>query len=159
MSKQNVSVAERAARYLQKMGPAISGAGGHTHTLLVARVLVKGFSMGQAEALGLMEEWNAGNAERWSQGELIHKLNSAIHGPGEDGYLLRDGERAVGGDRPARPVVVAPPVPTGPPPPPPIPLKFIGVLDLPAARGRVASFSDSRGNTFYGKEGDIIEGR
>lgn len=104
-------MAERAARYLQKMGPAISGAGGHTHTLLVARVLVKGFSLGQAEALGLLEEWNAGNAERWSQGELIHKLNSAVHGPGEDGYLLRDGERAAGGDRPARPVVAPKPRP------------------------------------------------
>jgi hypothetical protein len=57
----------------------------------------------------------------------------------------------------APPVVFAPPVDTGPPPPPPIPLKYIGVMEL---RGeRVAAFTDGRGNTFNGKEGDILEGR
>jgi len=60
---------------------------------------------------------------------------------------------------PQRPAVTAPPVPAGPPPPPPIPLKFIGVLDAPSRIGRVAILSDSRGNVFYGKEGDIIDGR
>jgi hypothetical protein len=60
---------------------------------------------------------------------------------------------------PPRPAVVVPPAPTGPPPPPPIALKFIGVLDAPARIGRVAILSDSRGNVFYGKEGDIIDGR
>jgi hypothetical protein len=50
-----------------------------------------------------------------------------------------------------------PSVPAGPPPPPPIAVKFFGIVVL---RGeRVATFNDSRGNTFYGKEGDIIEGR
>jgi hypothetical protein len=59
-----------------------------------------------------------------------------------------------------RPPEFAPPpplVPAGPPPPPPIPVKFFGLVVL---RGeRVATFTDTRGNTFYGKEGDIIEGR
>ena len=54
---------------------------------------------------------------------------------------------------------VAPPVPTGPPPPPPIALKFMGLVDAPTQAGRVAWFSDGRGGVFYGKEGDIIEGR
>ena len=57
------------------------------------------------------------------------------------------------------PVVTAPPVPQGPPPPPPIPLRFIGLVDAPSQAGRVAILSDGRGNVFYGKEGDIIEGR
>ena len=57
------------------------------------------------------------------------------------------------------PTAFTPPVPTGPPPPPPIPLKFIGVLDAPPRVGRMAILSDGRGNVFYGKEGDIIEGR
>ena len=58
-----------------------------------------------------------------------------------------------------RPVVIAPPpVPSGPPPPPPIALKFIGILEASRA-GKVAILSDSRGNVFYGKEGDITEGR
>ena len=55
------------------------------------------------------------------------------------------------------PVVFVPPVETGPPPPPPIPLKFFGVITLGGQR--VAAFTDGRGNTFNGKEGDILEGR
>ncbi|HEX7086230.1 MAG TPA: hypothetical protein VF198_07690 [Vicinamibacterales bacterium] len=50
-----------------------------------------------------------------------------------------------------------PPVPAGPPPPPPIPLKFIGIVE----RGpglRLAVLSDGR-NVFYGREGEILEGR
>ena len=97
MIKEKVSIQDRARRYLQKMGPAISGAGGHTHTLLCAKALVKGFELGAAEALRLLHEWNAGNAERWTEGELLHKINSAKNGPGDSGYLLRDGERASGG--------------------------------------------------------------
>ena len=56
------------------------------------------------------------------------------------------------------PVVFAPPAPEGPPPPPAIPLKFIGGMTLPGGQ-RIASFSDARGNTFNGKEGDVLEGR
>jgi len=91
------SIPDRARRYLQKMGPAISGAGGHTHTLLCAKALVKGFDLGAGDALSMLHEWNAGNAERWTEGELLHKINSAKNGPGESGYLLRDGERSSGG--------------------------------------------------------------
>jgi hypothetical protein len=61
--------------------------------------------------------------------------------------------------RPQRVAPAAPARPEGPPPPPPIPLKFIGVLEAPTRIGTVAILSDSRGNVFYGKEGDIIEGR
>ena len=50
-----------------------------------------------------------------------------------------------------------PPVQTGPPPPPPIPLKFFGVMTVNGQR--VAAFSDARGNTLTGKEGDVLEGR
>jgi hypothetical protein len=57
------------------------------------------------------------------------------------------------------PVTVAPPLPQGPPPPPPIPLRYIGLMDSPTRSLRVAILSDGRGNVFYGKEGDIIEGR
>lgn len=55
---------------------------------------------------------------------------------------------------PARPDPNAPPPP--PPPPPPIPLKFIGVVQ--AKEGTLAVFSDGR-DVFYGREGDVIEGR
>ena len=55
------------------------------------------------------------------------------------------------------PPVFAPPVPVGPPPVPPIPLRLIGFLDF--GDQRVAAFSDAHGNTFNGKEGDVLEGR
>ena len=66
---------------------------------------------------------------------------------------------------PPRPKVIeAPPppvVPTGPPPPPPgppqIPLKFIGVMQLPNGLKR-AALSDGRA-TLSGGEGDVIDGR
>lgn len=67
---------------------------------------------------------------------------------------------------PPRPVTTAPaqtyvppPVATGPPPPPPIPLKYVGLYGTPTQRDRVAVLADARGNPFFGKEGDIIEGR
>ena len=46
-----------------------------------------------------------------------------------------------------------------PPALPPIPLRYIGLLEAPAQAGRVAVLSDGRGNVFYGREGDTIEGR
>jgi hypothetical protein len=52
--------------------------------------------------------------------------------------------------------VFAPQAPTGPPPPPPIPLRFIGLID---GSSRIAVLSDGRGDVFYGKDGDIIDGR
>src|SRR5262245_32508655 len=58
---------------------------------------------------------------------------------------------------PAR--ITSPAPPAGPAGPPPIPLKFIGLVEAPSQAGRVAMLSDGRGNVFYGKEGDTIEGR
>ena len=52
-----------------------------------------------------------------------------------------------------------PPAPEGPPPLPPIPLKFIGIMEGPGGKGPVAILSDGRGGTFYGREGDTIDGR
>lgn len=50
-----------------------------------------------------------------------------------------------------------PPPVTGPPPPPPIPLKFIGIVEKPGGL-KVAAMSDCR-STYYGGEGQIIDGR
>lgn len=97
---ERVPVVERARRYLGKMGPAVSGAGGHTHTLLCARALVRGFLLSHSEALALLEEWNAGNDEKWSTHELEHKLRSAMNGPGENGYLLKGGDVPPEGNKP-----------------------------------------------------------
>jgi hypothetical protein len=62
---------------------------------------------------------------------------------------------------PPRPVVTTPQPdpnapPPAPPPPPPITLKFIGLVQ--AKGGTVAVFTDGK-DVFYGREGEIIEGR
>jgi len=67
---------------------------------------------------------------------------------------------------PTRPVIAQPPVdmtigsePMGPPPPPRIELKYIGDMADPLKPGkRIAILSDGR-DSFYGREGEVIEGR
>jgi hypothetical protein len=56
---------------------------------------------------------------------------------------------------PAGQVVQAPQPAPGPPP---IPLRFIGIVDEARRHLKLAVLSDGR-NVFYGREGDIIEGR
>jgi hypothetical protein len=55
------------------------------------------------------------------------------------------------------------PVVTGPPPPPPVPpiaLKFLGTIERPGQGGvKIAMLSDGRGAPFFGKEGEVVEGR
>ena len=60
---------------------------------------------------------------------------------------------------PRPPVDTAPPVPAGPPPPPPIPLKFIGVLEIPSQNAKVAVLSDGRGGTYHAREGQTVLGQ
>lgn len=60
---------------------------------------------------------------------------------------------------PQPPVNLPPPVPQGPPPPPPIPLKFIGVLEIPSQNARVAVLSDGRGGTYHAREGETVLGQ
>ncbi len=48
--------------------------------------------------------------------------------------------------------------PPAPPPPPPIPLKFIGIVEGAPKPGKLAVLTDGR-DVYYGKEGDLIEGR
>jgi hypothetical protein len=66
--------------------------------------------------------------------------------------------------QPTAPRVIFPVTPprTGGIPPPsvaPIALRYIGLLDAPSQAGLVAILTDGRGNIFYGREGDTIEGR
>lgn len=62
--------------------------------------------------------------------------------------------------RVAQPVApAAPAVASGPPPPPPITLKFIGIVEATEHAQKIAILSDGRNVPFYGREGDIIEGR
>jgi len=85
--------------------------------------------------------------------------HAAAEDPARNPFRFRQREAPPLAEVPARALPPAPVLPAGPPPPPPIPLKFIGLLDAPVRIGRVAILSDSRGTVFYGKEGDIIDGR
>ena len=51
-----------------------------------------------------------------------------------------------------------PPAVQGPPPLPPIPLRYVGVL-TPASNERVAVLADARGASYYGREGELVDGR
>ena len=48
--------------------------------------------------------------------------------------------------------------PDQPPPPPPITLKFVGLVNPGGGAGKIAVLSGG-GDVFYGREGDIIDGR
>ena len=105
---------ERARRYIAKMPPAISGAGGHNATFAVVCALVHGFGLDAGEALPILAEWNQSHAEPpWRESDLRHKLESALSKPPPSGkprgYLIGDNA----GDRKA--AHHAPPLRTAPP--------------------------------------------
>ena len=50
-------------------------------------------------------------------------------------------------------------VPPGPPPLPPIPLKFIGIVEVPAKSKRIAAFVDTTGHSLQGREGEVVAGQ
>jgi hypothetical protein len=63
---------------------------------------------------------------------------------------------------PPPPVPAVPAVPAAnpdePPPPPPITLKFIGLVNAGGGVGKIAVLTSGQ-DVFYGREGDIIDGR
>lgn len=92
-SAQHSSVTDRAAKYVAKMPPAISGSGGHNAAFRVACVLVLGFGLSESEALGIMHQWNATCQPPWSDRELLHKVRQANKQAGERCYL-RDAQES-----------------------------------------------------------------
>ncbi len=106
----SATTVERAAAYLAKMPPSVSGQGGHTTAFATACKLIHGFNLSTAEALPLLLEWNARCLPPWSESDLRHKLADAEKVPSRNGrgYLLSAQRGAAG------PVFVSPP----PPPPP-----------------------------------------
>lgn len=98
----------------------------------------------------------------------LSRLNRSVPGLPEDGrdpFRYRSAPPPPKVVVPRAPVMLGPPEPLPPPPPPPvpppppIPLKFVGLVEMASKGGRVAVLSDSKGGVFYGKEGDIIDGR
>jgi hypothetical protein len=72
-----MDVVDRARRYVEKLEPAVAGAGGHSATYHVAVVLVQGFALGEGDAWAILNEYNARCAPAWSEKELRHKLRQA----------------------------------------------------------------------------------
>ena len=97
--------------------------------------------------------------------EALHRAPGTLDEPGRNPFRFEARSTPTGAAVPPRTAssvparTTSPAPPTGPPGPPPIPLKFIGLVEAPSQAGRVAMLSDGRGNVFYGKEGDTIEGR
>ena len=71
------SLLERARAYVEKMPPAIAGQGGSDATFNVAKALCHDFALSQAEAVPIMQEFNARCVPPWSEKELLHKLADA----------------------------------------------------------------------------------
>lgn len=92
-SAPRLEAVERAALYLEKMPPAISGSDGHGATMRAALVLVRGFDLSEEDALDLLvHEYNPRCQPPWSVRELRHKVTSAAKaGRVGRGYLLSDG--------------------------------------------------------------------
>lgn len=84
-----MTVMDRARAYVARMDAAVSGGGGHDATFRVACVLVEGFSLGFADAMEVMREYNNRCAPPWSEAELEHKVVSAEGKVANPGYLLQ----------------------------------------------------------------------
>lgn len=97
------SVVERARAYLSKVPGAVSGQGGHPHTLLAAEHLVRGFELDDGTAMMLLREWNRTCDPPWTERELQHKVYEAR----AKGTAVRWGAHTRE-ERPFQPRVVAP---------------------------------------------------
>lgn len=88
-----ISVAERqrrAARYLEKMGPAIEGSGGDAHTYAACRVGI-GFDLEEVEFWPVLTTWNLNNSPPWDERMLHRKLTTTYRrSTMERGSLIRD---------------------------------------------------------------------
>ncbi len=81
----------RASLYLEKMNPSISGSGGHGALWQAALAMVRGFELGQDDALHLLAtEFNPRCQPKWSECELRHKVAQATDKAEKAswGYLL-----------------------------------------------------------------------
>jgi hypothetical protein len=73
------TAARRARGYLAHVEGAIAGRRGHDRTFRVACVLTIKFGLTLDQAWPLMNEWNEQCEPPWSEKELLHKLQDALH--------------------------------------------------------------------------------
>lgn len=89
-SKQQFTPLDRAAKYLAKVPPAVSGQHGHDQLYHAAGVLVHGFSLAVADAFPLLQQWNETCQPPWNDADLHRKLEELDKAPGERGKYLAD---------------------------------------------------------------------
>jgi hypothetical protein len=82
----------RAAAYLDRIPPAISGSGGHSQTYAAATAMVHGFGLDPEAAFSLLwDRYNPRCQPPWSEKELRHKVGDAASKPHERPHgWLRD---------------------------------------------------------------------
>ena len=72
----------RAAAYLDRIPPAISGSGGHSQTYAAATAMVHGFGLDPDAAFNLLwDRYNPRCDPPWSEKELRHKVSDAASKP------------------------------------------------------------------------------
>jgi len=85
------SIIDRARAYLAELPASVQGQGGHGAAFAAATALVRGFNLGEQDALALLMEWNARCLPRWTESDLRHKLRSAAGSSSKPaGYLLNN---------------------------------------------------------------------
>lgn len=82
------TIPERARAYLARMPVSVQHQGGSDAAFAAALTLVKGFNLGEQDALPLFIEWNGGCLPPWSEADLRHKLRDAAKADRPNGYLL-----------------------------------------------------------------------
>ncbi|MFO0083752.1 MAG: DUF3987 domain-containing protein [Phycisphaerales bacterium] len=72
----------RAAAYLDRIPPAVSGSGGHSQTYTAATAMVHGFGLDPETAFGLLwDRYNPRCQPPWLEKELRHKVSDAASKP------------------------------------------------------------------------------
>jgi hypothetical protein len=82
---------ERLERYIAATPGAIAGQRGHDRTFALACSLVNGFALDQEQAIRWMSLYNEKCQPKWSDTELLHKVNDAFRADHRlpRGHLLR----------------------------------------------------------------------
>ncbi len=70
-------ILERARRYIAAIPPAVAGQLGDTATYRVCCRLVRGFDLGEEDALAVLADWNRACEPPWSEHDLRTKLQAA----------------------------------------------------------------------------------
>jgi hypothetical protein len=72
-------ILHRGRKYVEKIEPAVSGAGGHTSTFVAALKIVRFAGRNRAIAWELLRHYNATRClPAWGEMELLHKLDEAL---------------------------------------------------------------------------------